>query len=259
MLAAGVVALVWIGQSGGAVSLPVPVYTSVRQGMFPASWNQREISPIASSLEPTEINRTFTVLDRAMEKYPDSLLKRNLKKVYVVRRLSFYGVPYGGTNSSDTVYLANAGREMGFSDRFLEESFHHEFSSILLRNYPNLFDRRAWLAANPPGFKYLGDGTMAVRSGSASTKASPRLQADGFMAQYATASIEEDFNMIAEALLTGNSDFWRAVQSSPRLRQKADVAIRFYGSLSGSFNESSFRSLVELQLSETARETRTRN
>jgi hypothetical protein len=259
MLAAGVLALVWMGQSGGAVTLPVPVYTAARPGMFPAAWNQREISPIASSLEPEEVTRSFNIIDRAMEKYPDSLLKRNLKRVYVVRRLSFYGVPYGGTNSSDTIYLANAGREMGFSDRFLEESFHHEFSSILLRNYPSLFDRKAWLMANPPGFKYQGDGTMAVRSGSASTKANPRLQVDGFMAQYATASIEEDFNMIAEALLTGSSDFWRAVQSSPRLRQKADVAIRFYSSLSGSFNEGSFRALVEMQLSETARETRSRS
>lgn len=256
MLAAGVLALVWMGQSGGAVTLPVPIYTAVRPGMFPSAWNAREISPIASSLEPEEVNRSFAVLDRAMEKYPEGLLKRNLKKVYVVRRLSFYGVPYGGTNSSDTIYLANAGREMGFSDRFLEESFHHEFSSILLRNYPSLFDRRAWLAANPTGFKYLGDGTMAVRSGSASTKASPRLQQDGFMAQYAMASIEEDFNMIAEALLTGNTDFWRAVRGSPRLKQKADVAIKFYNSLSGSFNETAFKALVEIQLGETARDAR---
>ncbi len=256
MVAAGVLALVWMGQSGGALTLPVPIFTAVRTGMFPSAWNVREISPVASSLEAGEVNRSFSILDRAMEKYPEGLLKRNLKRVYVMRRLSFYGVPYGGTNSSDTIYLANAGREMGFTDRFLEESFHHEFSSILLRNYPSLFDRRAWLQANPPGFKYLGDGTMAVRSGTASTKASPRLQADGFMAQYATASIEEDFNMVAEALLSGNSDFWKAVQNSPRLRQKADVAIRFYNALSGSFNETAFRSLTELQLSETARETR---
>lgn len=258
MLAAGILALVWVGQSGGAPALPVPVATQVKKGMFPSSWTVREISASASSLPPEEVPRSLTALDRAMDKYPVSLLQRNLKRVYVLSRLAFYGVPYGGTNSADTVYLANGGKDFGFTDRYLEESFHHEFSSILLRNYPGIFDRRAWLAANPPGFKYLGDGTKAVRSGQASTKTSRRWQMDGFLAQYATASLEEDFNMIAEALMTGSQEFWSAVDQSPRLKQKVEVAVRFYSSLSGTFNEASFRSFVELHLYETEKGVRTR-
>ncbi len=258
MLAAGVLALAWLGQSGGTMSLPVPVFTQTRSGMFPSSWTVREVSASASSLPGEEVGRSLIALDRAMEKYPISLLRKNLKQVYVVSRLAFYGVPYGGTNSSDTVYLANGGREHGFSDRFIEESFHHEFSSILLRNYPSAFDRKSWLAANPPGFKYFGDGTQAVRSGRASTKTSRKWQHDGFLAQYATASIEEDFNMVAEALLTGTPEFWDAVEESPRLKQKTDITVRFYGSLSGTFNESSFKSYSELHLFETVKGARQR-
>lgn len=258
MIAAGVLALAWLGQSGGTAALPVPVFTQVRSGMFPVSWTAREVSASASSLPSDEINRSLLALDRAMEKYPTSLLRKNLKQVYVLSRLAFYGVPYGGTNSSDTVYLANGGREHGFSDRFMEESFHHEFSSILLRNYPSAFDRKAWLAANPPGFRYLGDGTQAVRSGRASTKTSRRWQQEGFLAQYATASLEEDFNMVAEALMTGAPELWNAVEESPRLRQKVEAAVRFYSSLSGSFNESSFRSFSEIHLYETMKAAKAR-
>lgn len=258
MLAAGILALVWVEQSGGAPALPVPVSTQVRKGMFPASWTVREISASASSLPSDEVPRSLDALDRAMEKYPVTLLQKNLKRVYVLSRLAFYGVPYGGTNSADTVYLANGGKDFGFTDRYLEESFHHEFSSILLRNYSSVFDRRAWLAANPPGFKYFGDGTKAVRSGQASTKTSRRWQMEGFLAQYATASIEEDFNMVAEALMTGSQEFWTAVDQSPRLKQKVDVAVRFYGALSGTFSDSSFRAFTELHLYETEKGVRSR-
>jgi hypothetical protein len=224
--------------------------------MFPASWKRGEVRAFAESLDLTEVERSRDILRRAMDKYPDAVLQSNLRRVFVLGRLTFYGLPYGGTNSLDTLYLANRGRTEGFSDQYLEESFHHELSSILLRNFPEALDRKAWLSANPPGFVYRGDGTEAVRTGTASTRYSARWHAQGFLAQYGTASLEEDFNMVAEGLFAGGGNFWRIVSQYPRLRQKAKAAMRFYRQVSSAFSEETFRAYAEGDLALTASELR---
>lgn len=239
--------------AGGEV-FAIPVLTTVDSDMFPSSWTSGDINATAASLEPAEAPRSLEIIRKAMERYPADLLKRNLRRVYITSRLSFYGLPYGGTNSLDTLYLANRGRRWGFSDRYLEESFHHEFSSILLRNYSDRFDEDRWSATNGPQFTYRGDGTQAVREGTASTRYSPRYHEQGFLAQYATASIEEDFNMMAEGVFSGNPRFWQAVDQYPRLRAKMKEIVRFYGRLDKSFNEAKFRSFVPATASAESRD-----
>lgn len=229
---------------GADSALPIPVYVSGDQTIFPSEWQKKPIRAQAAPLPDSEVSRSLAAANRAIRKYPTSLLQQNLHGVYFVGELRFYGLPYGGTNSQDMIYIANRGANNGFTDQFLEESFHHEFSSILLRNYARQFDEPSWIACNAPGARYRSNGTEALREGSASTDYQRPYHELGFLAQYATASVEEDFNMMAEGLFSGNPRFWEAVDSYPRLKMKSAHAILFYNKLDSRFTEAWFRSLV---------------
>lgn len=210
--------------------------------VFPEHWRSDPISASAVPLPAEEVNRSLTVVARAMGRYPTSLLRENLRRVFVMHSLRFYGLEYGGTNSSDTVYIANQGARRGYTDGYLERAFHHEFSSILMRNHPDKFDWTAWQAANPEGFGYAAGGTEAVRSGRANTFYDRRFLAQGFLCEYATSSIEEDFNMYAEGLMSGSRRFWAAVENYPAVAKKAELAMRFYAALDPSLNAETLRS-----------------
>ncbi len=169
------------------------------------------------------------------------MLKASLKRVYLIRELNCYGLPYGGTNSVDAIYLCNDGLQNGYTDAFVENSAYHEFSSILLRNYFRFWKEEEWTAGNPKNFKYLGNGTDAVREGATSVHQDPTLFASGFLSVYSKASVEEDFNVMSENLFLGSTSFWKAIDSHPRLKVKAGAAMRLYQRIHPEFSEAWFR------------------
>lgn len=232
--------LVWsLASVEAGAGLPVSVHTTIRRDDFPAEWRTRQVNAQAEPLAPSEAERSVAIARRAMAKYPPELLSRHLDGVFFASRLKFYGLSYGGTYSANRLFLANRGSSQGFTDQYLEESFHHEFSSVLLANRPDALDERAWRAAGSIG--YRSSGAEAVASGHASTRYSAALHEKGFLAEYATASLEEDFNMMAEGLFAGGSQFWGAVDTYPRLNRKMRLAVQFYQRLDSSMSEAYFR------------------
>jgi hypothetical protein len=177
---------------------------------------------------------------RTLAKYPADVLRKHLRQVYVVGRLAYSGVPTGGTNSRSAVYLANSGKA---SDAVLEGIFHAEFSSILLRNLPQHLDTKRWREINPPDFRYLSSGVQAIKQGQASRRLDAGLQKAGFLHAYAQASLEEDFNSIAARLLMGDEELWRAVAQFPKVKEKTDLVMAFYGRLHVQFTQSWFEAL----------------
>jgi hypothetical protein len=216
------------------------------QSIFPKTWQTAEIQPIANPINPSDEATCVETVKRALSKYPAKLTEANLKTVYIAQNLSFYGLNYGGTNCVDSLYLTLFPvKNDSISLRFLERALHHEFSSILLRNYNRLFPTSAWIAANPPDFQYRGDGTQSLREGTASTKFDEKLNEQGFLAQYSTSSIEEDFNMFAESILSGDPEFWKIYDKNPAVAKKADLTIAFYNRIDPSFNKLSFAHLAQ--------------
>ena len=213
--------------------------------MFPKSWLESPINAKAKPLDTDQVDRSGSLVTKALDYYPAEVLKSALTKVYVCRSIEFYGLEYGGTNSLDCVYLTNAGEPKGYSDSYIVGSFHHELSSIFLRNHPENLEDKAWNDCNPEGFKYGQGGTEALRSGQDSTQMDETLAAKGFLAQYAQASLEEDFNMTVEGLFSGNARFWKLVDEHERFRSKARIAIKFYSKLDPVFTETHFRNLVK--------------
>jgi hypothetical protein len=158
--------------------------------------------------------------------------------------MKFFGESYGGTYAEGTVYLSNRGAISGFSLGYVESAFHHEYSSILYLKAEKRFPKEAWIKCADPDTPYREGGIEALKSGTAKTKYNKELHAKGYLAEYATASMEEDVNMMSEALFSGAKKFWKAVDDFPRLKRKLDLLIAFYKAWDPMFTETYFRSLA---------------
>jgi hypothetical protein len=235
------------GQSNTYIddSTGVKFVFNVEKSMFPSSWYKGKINAKVEALDTTEIERSVKVLKLAMSKYPPGLISKNLKKIYVLKNLEFYGVGYGGTYSDDIIYLANSGKQDGYTDDFIERGFHEEFSSVLLQNYSGYFDKVQWNEINGPEFKYgCVNGYEAIESGNASEKFEEKYNEMGFLDQYATSTMENDLNAYAKNIFCPRENFWDLVQKYRKLDAKLRIVIDFYAKIDPMFNFNYFLNLL---------------
>lgn len=200
---------------------------------FPEDWIGGDISAEATPISPGELSRFPALLARALGKYPASLISGNISSIRLSGSLGFYGQGCAATSSRDSVYLASAGAAEGYDDAYIEGSFHHEFSHMLLRNYA--FPRGSWEAANPRGFSYGEGGFAAIEEGNYSLKGSPADYAEGFLCPYARSELEEDAAVFAERLMMVPAELAKIADAYPRIRKKLGIYVAFMRSAAPSF------------------------
>ncbi|MEA2015885.1 MAG: hypothetical protein U9O59_04160 [Actinomycetota bacterium] len=219
---------------------------TANENTFPDEWYESPIDAIAESLPEEEIERSKNLVIAALHKYPIDILKNNLKNVYVLKSINFFAVDYGGTNSADAVYLTNSGVATSYADAYIEEAFHHEFSSILFRNYEFLFNEQQWRNINPEGFEYFDEstgGSGAIKEGKDSKEFNAELHKSGFLYQYARSTLENDFNSFAENIFMGNDDFFTVSEKYEKIEMKLDLIVSFYNSINPRFTIDYFKGL----------------
>ncbi len=212
------------------------------ENTFPKSWQNKEIDAKAISLDLSQMERSLHIIKIAISKYPKEVLTKNIKKIYILKSIEFFGQPYGGTNSTDIVYIANSGIMAGYSDNYIEKSFHHEFSSILLRNYPKKIKNQKWKELN--NLKYGDGGVEALKLSKDSQLYDSIFNANGFLYEYANSSFENDFNSFAESIFLPKDDFYEIINANSRLLKKYNLIIEFYSSINKEFSEEYFRSFI---------------
>ncbi len=222
-------------------SSDVSIILGVEPEMFPETWLQAGIKAEASPLDRSEEQRSLAIVKRALAKYPNSLLHENLERLYVVGKLDFSGITCGGTNSRERLYHVNGGVSKWYTDEIIERGIHHEFSSILLRNYQKKLNRPEWDAVLPVGFQYGDDGVQAVIDGKAATALNEGMMENGFLSEYALSSFENDFNLIAERLFMYSEALFALGKKYPKLGKKNSIVIKFYHELNPIFTEAYFR------------------
>ncbi|HPS51343.1 MAG: hypothetical protein PHP04_08195 [Bacteroidales bacterium] len=209
--------------------------------IFPSHWYHPKINATAVPLAPVERNRFIHIINRAFAKYPDQVLREHLDRIYALKYMKFYGIPFGGTNVGNTVFISDDESNPSFTDSYIEGVFHHEFSSVLKRSFPAFLNSNVWEAVNEPTFTYGNGGVYAIRTGEASLALNPELYPSGFLTQYSQASVEEDINVFAQNLFSGEKSFWEIVERNPKIRRKAQLLIAFYQKIDSRFTESYFR------------------
>lgn len=232
-----------------------PVYIDERTGitisfktdgkMFPISWELYD-DPEYRSLPPDDYERTKRIISKALSKYPAYILKNNIKKIYILEYLSFEGIGYGGTYTSGSVFIVNEGVENGYDDLFVEQTFHHEFSSVLCRNYLGHYvdDETVWTACND-GEEYGDGGFNAMKEGTDGLYFDDELNELGFIYEYAMSDKENDYNSLAENLFAPGEGFWEIVDKYPRIKCKVDILLQLYRILDPMFTREYFDQLAK--------------
>lgn len=221
----------------------IPVSFTTDEEMYPESWRGGNIKAEAVALNEAEYDRSKNIVSKALEKYPVEVLSKHIKKIYVLDDIRFYGLRYGGTNSIDAVYISNRGLEKGYTDHFVEQLFHAEFSSILLRNLSYYLNKTNWISCNDESFVYGGSGMEAIRTNKDSEGFDEALHEYGLLNQYACSNFENDVNSFAKNIFSPKTGFWKAVKKYPRLQCKMDLLILFYSQIDASFTEAYFKKL----------------
>ncbi len=218
----------------------VKIIFDYSDNIYPSHWLKGDIAGKGKSLKTSEYERSKKIVLKALRKYPNSLISNNLKKIYILNQLNFFGVNYGGTFYENTLYIANSGLADGYTDSYIEKTFHHEFSSILKENHSAYFDNKAWEKANSSDFKYGKGGIDAVVNKNDNQDFSEYYFEKGVLNQYGSSSLDEDFSVYCENIFMDDLKFWEAVKTYPRVKAKVKIAMSFYKKINPEINFKKF-------------------
>jgi hypothetical protein len=197
--------------------------------------------PRCSKIKPIRdhvLIRYPDILLKAFSKYPDKVIKKYLKAIYFAGDIDDGDIEYSGTYDPfrRIVYLVDDG---GKDDREAMDTFHHEFSSLLLTRHS--FFINPWADHNPKGFIYLTERykrwkTLA-KEVDLSKKGSAKDYEKGFMRVYGETDFENDFNEYSAMIFTYPKKFKKIMNRYPRVRGKFLVWLKFYQRIDPIFTE----------------------
>ncbi len=161
---------------------------------------------------PYQVGLMVPLLERFLKCYEPTLLKRNLRKIFLVGTVSIGGVQVGATYSLDhgAVVLA-AWEEFTYFA-------HHEFSSLLMHVYP--VNKRLWRSYNGAPYTHQTEYRRM--------KKSRRLRRLGFYYDYSQVSFEEDFNVLAGMALAKPRATAAEAKKYPRIDGKLHIIRKYY-------------------------------
>lgn len=203
--------------------------------LFPKAWIKGKIKAMADSPDLFKITTDTTEIKLAVSKYPQNLIQKEIRNIYLVGNLRFSGVYFTGTISNNVLYIANKANED------IQRTFHHEFSSILLRNYAPFSFETKWKKISPELLNCKS--TTAIKVGYFSLEQNAHLLIKGYLSAYSLSNWENDFNMYAENIFAGDPQFWKLVDDYPLIKVKTRLVIDFYQQVHPVFTENYFRLL----------------
>lgn len=180
------------------------------------------------------LQRYPDILQRAFEKYPIDVIQQYLETIQLAGEIDAGIVDYGGAYDPfrKIIYLVDNGAK---SDDLMIETFHHEFSSLLLLSHS--FYVNPWTDHNPKEFEYFSD----IYSDYETMKTKRNVIADyydkGMVTNYGLSSFEDDFNEYSAMIFTYPQEFKKIMNQYPRIRGKFLVWLKFYKMLNPIFTE----------------------
>ena len=141
-----------------------------------------------------------------------------------------------GMYEKDKLFLFYNHKDGDNSDLFLEQTIHHEFSSVVIKSYN--FPAFDWLKLNPADFEYIINPSRinACMNSAKSYSASDAQLRQGLVSSYGKANAENDINSYAELIFTEPKTMKAYIRKYPRIGPKYEMLKRFYLSASPEFS-----------------------
>ncbi len=206
-----------------------------RPSFFPRVWLDKAGYVHGRQIHLNQLQRALPLVQEFLDVYPSNVIKRNLTDIYLLDRLEMMGHPIGGTYAASWLYVVVS---QHLSHATVLGTLHHEFSSLLMRNYP--FPREQWKQANVSGWEYAGGSRNMIETmesqGEAHNAMGHELFSRGFLTSYGQSCVEDDFNLYASWLFTRKSELDTLASQYPRIRKKRDLCKDFFRSVDTGFD-----------------------
>jgi len=167
------------------------------------------------------------ILQKTFEKYPIEIIKKYLNAIHFAGKIEQAGFNYGGSYDPfrRIIYLVDNG---GNNDDQAMGTFHHEFSSLLMKRHSFLIN--PWTDYNPANFKYLSDTSQDAVSMSNNTSliGTEDDYKKGFMNSYGQTDFGNDFSEYSAMIFTHPQKFKKIMGKYPRVRGKFKVWLKFH-------------------------------
>lgn len=213
----------------------------VRTNQLPSSivFRQENNETTLELIPPTkdQFINYLNILNVALAKYPADLLAKHLYLVYIGGGYRENGGIITGLYEKRKLYLFYNHPQGDNSETFLEQTFHHEFSSILIQAYD--FPAFEWLALNPKNFEYIINPVKINEYMNSITTYRPNKSEleQGLVSSYGKANAENDINTYAELIFTDPETMQTYISTYPIIKQKYILLKAFYLSISPHFGK----------------------
>ncbi len=183
------------------------------------------------------LSRYPGILLKAFNRYPIKVIQNYLSAVHFAKEIEDNGFQCAGSYDpfKRVVYLVDDGEN---SEKQSMHTFHHEFSSLLLKRHTLLLN--PWFDQNPEGFEYLYKlkrSEMLETYNSSSLIGTEIDNEKGFLNTYAQTNFENDFNEYSAMIFTYPEKFKKIMSQYPRVRGKFQVWLEFYQKIDPIFTE----------------------
>lgn len=180
----------------------------------------------------------INILKKALSKYPPDLIKNTLTEVFIGGPYTENDAVIVGMYEKSKIYLFYNHKWGDNTPLFLEQTFHHEFSSILIKKYN--FPAFDWLKLNPPDFFYIINPKKIDKymNSVGSYAATESMLKDGVVSAYGMVNAENDVNTYAETIFTQPEIMKHYIASYPVIAKKYKMLKHFYLSISPEFEKS---------------------
>lgn len=210
-----------------AGQLPVSIGYKIKNG-----------AAVVKLTPPTEAQfyQYTKIVNTALKKYPATLIRKHLKEIRIGGQYRENDGIITGMYEGDTLFLFFNHKDGDNSDLFLEQTIHHEFSSVLIK----LFDFPAfdWLKLNSENFDYIINPAEinAYMNAIQSYSANETQLNQGLVSSYGKANAENDINCYVELIFTQPKTMRTYIKKYPRVGLKYEMIKAFYLSISPGFS-----------------------
>lgn len=195
------------------VTFFVPPYTRTD-----AKIAEGELFPAAAS----SLQESLTGVEEALTAYPAGFVSSQIDAIFIAGNMFFDGMPAGGTYRHSWIIVASTTDPTGESNyNSALYGVHHELSSFIY--HKNLVVTRFWGELMPKGWQAkVTDKEALARS------YQPIDYENGFLNNYATTSVENDFNTYAEFVFSRSDELVELAKTYPLVAKKLRLFIDAY-------------------------------
>ena len=195
------------------------------QRFFSNAWLHPPISGQGGQVSLPEGLRVVPAIENFVRAYSRDFLTQNLQDIYLLGEMIFYGQHYGGTYSQQAIYIEVHSVGENYTNDYVTSQLHAEFSSILIHNYP--FPWESWTEINDPNFKYSENPIMLLGEAGLYDQ-NDNLLNQGFINQYSTTDVENDFNDMAFLLFNQSNQLCDLAERYSKISAKVKLVVAFY-------------------------------